>query len=86
MPREHVTTRWTLERETAELDYTRHETFELDVAGVFSYHGRPSHDDPGPEHELELDRVTFRGDPFELTPEEESTLRESWMEELKYGG
>lgn len=78
-----VNATWELERETAELDYTKHETFTLMLDGIFQYNPASSID-PG-DCSLDLDRVTFRGSPFELTADEEAAIIAQWGEELRNG-
>ena len=80
---EKVSTTWELERESAERDYAKHETFTLVLDGVFQYNPASSID-PG-DCSLDLDRVTFRGSPFELTDLETDAIIASWTEELRYG-
>lgn len=77
---ERVTTTWELEREHAERDYVKYETFTLTLDGVFSYE-RASRDQPG-DCLLELNNVRWRGEPFELTAAEEAEIVEHWTEEL----
>lgn len=54
--------------------------YKLEVKATVSYCGAPSRDDPGPEVEVEIERVMCGGEAFDLTSGEETEVREAAMQ------